>query len=377
MAAANSDKFRKAQGNFSTTLASDISDSATTIALSSTSGLPTDTAITLMIDRVDASGDDQASSEWELVTGVVSGNNLTVCLRGEGDTTGQSHDAGAVVECIVDEETWNDMIAGLLVEHNQDGTHKNTLVAMLAGAQAFAGVKTFTATPLTNAIAERSAGVGVTVDGLLIKDGTVLSDGWTPTNETWTYASASTITVPSGAASKYQKGDRIKWTQTTVKYGVIVSVANTVLTIAVNTDYVVTNAAISANYYSHALNPQGYPGWFNWTPTFVGFSDTPTLSIAKFAVNGKVVKFNLRTSAGTSNTAGFTFTLPIKTATHADAYWGGVPWKLTNNNTDLTVAGRWYVGSNTSAVILNTNMSTGVWTSSGVKKVSVTGFYEI
>src|ERR1035437_2933126 len=76
-------------------------------------------------------------------------------------------------------------------------------------------------------------------------------DGWTPATGSWTYASASTITVPSGAAAIYQKGDRIKWTQTTVKYGVIVAVADTLLTIAVNTDYVVTNAAISAIYYSH------------------------------------------------------------------------------------------------------------------------------
>ncbi len=43
-------------------------------------------------------------------------------------------------------------------------------------------------------------------------------DGWQPANETWTYASATTITVPSGAASKYAKGDKIKLTQTTVKY---------------------------------------------------------------------------------------------------------------------------------------------------------------
>ena len=80
---------------------------------------------------------------------------------------------------------------------------------------------------------------------------TTLIDGWTPADATWTYASASTITVPSGAASIYQKGDRIKWTQTTVKYGVIVAVADTLLTIAPNDTYAVTDAAISANYYSH------------------------------------------------------------------------------------------------------------------------------
>ena len=82
-----------------------------------------------------------------------------------------------------------------------------------------------------------------------IKDAGITSsatDGWTPVTGSWTYASASTITVPIGAASLYQKGDKIKFTQTTVKYGVIVAVADTLLTIAVNTDYVVANAAIPA-----------------------------------------------------------------------------------------------------------------------------------
>lgn len=106
-------------------------------------------------------------------------------------------------------------------------------------------------------------------------------DGWIPASETWTYASASTITVPSGAVSKYKKGDKIKWTQTTVKYGTIVAVADTLLTIQVNTDYTVANSAISANYYSHALSPIGFPGYFNiGTPTFTStgtaFSNQPT-----------------------------------------------------------------------------------------------------
>lgn len=124
-----------------------------------------------------------------------------------------------------------------------------------------------------------------------VLQGTV--DGWISANETWTYASASTITVPTGAASKYKKGDRIKWTQTTVKYGAIVTVADTLLTIQVNTDYVVTDAAISANFYSHELNPIGYPGWFamaapTWTvSTFDdGAGGQPTTNIFRISIKG-------------------------------------------------------------------------------------------
>ena len=123
------DLFRKGKSNFATTLASGISDSDTTIPLSSAVGLPTDTAVTLTIDRVDANG-KSTPDDVERVTGVVSGTNLVDCLRGEDGTTPSAHEAGAVVEMIWDGETWNDAVGGILVEHNQDGTHKiNTLLA--------------------------------------------------------------------------------------------------------------------------------------------------------------------------------------------------------------------------------------------------------
>lgn len=122
--AANTDKFRKQESNFSTTLSSSITDSDTTIPLSSTSGLPTDTGITLTIDRVDANGASTPSS-MERVTGVISGNNLTNALRGEDDSSAQAHSSGAVVEVIWDGETWNDAVDGMIAEHNQDGTHSS------------------------------------------------------------------------------------------------------------------------------------------------------------------------------------------------------------------------------------------------------------
>lgn len=138
--AANTDKIRKKKSNFSTTLNGGISDSDQTIALSSGSGLPTDTAITLTIDRVDVNGTSTPTKK-ERVTGVVSGNNLTNSLRGEDSTTAQSHTSGAVVEDIWDADTWNDAASAFLVEHGQDGTH--TGFAKLAGAQTFTGAKTF------------------------------------------------------------------------------------------------------------------------------------------------------------------------------------------------------------------------------------------
>jgi len=134
MAAANTDKFRKQTSNFSTTLGAGISDSDTTISLSSTTGLPTDTAVTLTIDRVDSNG-VSTPAKVERITGVVSGTDIVTSLRGEDGTTPAAHDAGAVVEVIWDAETWNDTIDGVLVEHDQDGTHDTTKVVDLTTAQ--------------------------------------------------------------------------------------------------------------------------------------------------------------------------------------------------------------------------------------------------
>ena len=147
---------------------------------------------------------------------------------------------------------------------------------------------------------------------------TNLIDGWTPVSSTWTYASASTITVPSGAASIYQKGDRIKWTQTTVKYGVIVAVADTLLTIAVNTDYTVANAAISSIYYSHQANPLGYPHWFNYTPsiTYAGGTTDPTsntIGFAKYNVTANICSIVLKSTLvkGTGDRTVIMFSDPV------------------------------------------------------------------
>lgn len=93
-------------------------------------------------------------------------------------------------------------------------------------------------------------------------------DGWIDANETWTYASGvgtnvGTFTISGvDTTGKYQAGDKIKFTQTTVKYAVITKVAfstDTTVTIYMGTDYTIANAAISANYYSKDSSPQGFP----------------------------------------------------------------------------------------------------------------------
>jgi len=148
-----------------------------------------------------------------------------------------------------------------------------------------------------------------------VLQGTV--DGWISANETWAYASATTITVPSGAVSKYAKGDKIKITQTTVKYFYIVGVADAVLTITGGSDYTLANATISANYYSHASSPIGFPNVFNWTPSYSGSGSltysSVTTYLSTFMISGKTVFFVLRTRGTTGGTTSNAIlaTLPV------------------------------------------------------------------
>jgi hypothetical protein len=124
MASAVTDKFRKSKSLFSTTLSSSINDSTGTIPLNSVTGLPTDTGITVTIDRVDSEG--VATGRLERAVCTISGSNLVNCVRGNDSTTAQSHPSAAVVECVWDADSLNDMVDGILVEHTQGGLHAGT-----------------------------------------------------------------------------------------------------------------------------------------------------------------------------------------------------------------------------------------------------------
>jgi len=115
MAAANTDKFKKAKRRFSTTVGvGGFTAGATTLPLSSTSGLDTDTAITLVLEP--------GTSNEEVITGVVNGSNVINCVRGKEGTTDVTHTAGSAVSMYFTETHWDDLINGILVAHNQDGT---------------------------------------------------------------------------------------------------------------------------------------------------------------------------------------------------------------------------------------------------------------
>lgn len=91
--------------------------------------------------------------------------------------------------------------------------------------------------------------------------------GWTSAAETWTYSSWSSttrigvVTAPSDATTKYTAGMRIKITQSTggTKYGIIVAVSATTITIFFPSGTTLNNEAISDNFYSSLKVPLGFP----------------------------------------------------------------------------------------------------------------------
>jgi len=165
---------------------------------------------------------------------------------------------------------------------------------------------------------------------------------WTLSADTWTYASASTFTIAGvDRTTTYTKGTRLTFTNSTVKYAVVVGSSfstNTTVTIAVNSDYVIENAAITSPYYSHALTPTGYPPYFSITPStsnVTGFS----------AIDGYVYRYSMVGAAihvffqigGTSNSASFTITLPAAVAAAGGLV--NVPIAVKDNGTWQSAAG--------------------------------------
>lgn len=106
------------------------------------------------------------------------------------------------------------------------------------------------------------------------KTSSEIAGGWTIANESWTYASSSSFSVIGDQTGKYQKGDKIKLTQTTAKYFYIIGISYsnpaTTITITGGSGFSLADAAITDNYYSKCDNPQGFPRGLSLASTTAG-----------------------------------------------------------------------------------------------------------
>lgn len=161
-------------------------------------------------------------------------------------------------------------------------------------------------------------------------------DGWNNPNESWSFASVDntnhwcTITVPSGAATKYVAGDRVKFTDNSVVVmGIIQIVADTLLTVYVGPNYALNNSAITSNFYSHEASPVGFDKKSaNWAITFTSTS-TSSISLSQWA---NPSGFNLPVPPGTWNIIARVSADGTRTSTTAMAMSGA----LSESQTSVT-----------------------------------------
>lgn len=149
----------------------------------------------------------------------------------------------------------------------------------------------YTANPSTEIKQDDLAYLGESQGGGNFSDAAIrgvdIGMGWIGVSGSWSYASATTITVPSGATSVYQKGDRIRLKQGGgYKYFYVTAVASTTLTVSGGTDYTVANAAITDAAYSRASLPFGFPSFFSYTPTWSGLTVGSGTVDARYTYNG-------------------------------------------------------------------------------------------
>lgn len=318
--------FSTANKGFITTLGSTISAGATTIPLTSVSGLTNGTVFVGLIEP-------GLANEQEF-TGTVDTAGVQITGVKWTDGTNVDHTAGVTIVDYVAATDWNMNTKGLLVAHDQDGTLK-------AGA-----------VDVTAVLADSVVTNAKILDNTIVAEDKIASDsGWREVTDSWAYASATTITVPTDATTKYSVGDKIRLTQSAaVKYFYVTAVAATVLTVTGGSDYTVANSAISAISYSKAESPLGFPDWFNYTPTWANLTVGNATVTALFSMSGKTVTGTISYIHGTTSSVGAspTFTLPVTASSrYSNTYSLGTVYME-----DSGVAGYWgfFRGANTTTV---------------------------
>lgn len=218
----------------------------------------------------------------------------------------------------------------------------------------------------------------VSITGSLLVNGSTMAgsalDGWIPASETWTYASASTFTIVGDKTGTYNKGDRIKLTNSTLKYFVVSSVSygggNTTVTVFGGNTYSLVNSAITLPYYSKVPAPNGYPSSFQWTSTMGGWTTTTTTT--QLAVYGQMCYFFYDVT-GTSNATNATLSLPIAVVLTGTSMQQKIAFARDNGTAIDTGIAQANAGT---TLNLWRTAATITWTSSGTKSMIGVFMYE-
>lgn len=290
--------FPSAENGFTTTTSGSVSSGAATVGLNSVAGYANGEVAVFVIDP--------DNEKKQTFTGTIdtSGVQVTGVIWTAG--TNVTHNSGATVVDYATATHVSMISKGLLVEHDQDGTH---------GA--------ITTSSISNAGALTQTGASTLVGALTINS----YDGWITSTDTWVYASASSFTIAGvDRTAQFPKGTKIKLTQTSAKYFYVTSSSfstNTTVNVFAGTDYTLANAAITAPNYSYMDSPQAFPKEFVFNPGFTNWTigtGGSAVTTALFAmdgngwVDGRIT--SILGSSGASVGSGVSFNLPVTAITN-------------------------------------------------------------
>ena len=206
---------------------------------------------------------------------------------------------------------------------------------------------------------------------------TTLQNGWiNAAGTTWTRTGDHTFTMSGDVTAAYRKGTKVRYKDGgAYEYGVVASSSHsagtTTITLITNTDYAMAAATITDNYISYIENPEGWPDWFNYTPTLTGFSADPTSSVYRWRAQNKSVKVAVRQGAdGTSNATSFTITIPVAAATITNMAWDGTAGGRDNGAALTTMCRLSIVSAATAMSIFPNGSGTALWTNANGKRIT-------
>lgn len=132
--------------------------------------------------------------------------------------------------------------------------------------------------------------------------------GWVDAQSAWVYVSAASFkVVGADVTNRYTVGTKLSCTDAAAtKYFYVVSSAyaasDTTVTITGGADYALAGGAITNPRFSYVANPQGFPGFFNFTPGQTGWVAGVSL-ITSFTVQGRACFFYYKVEGTGTGTA--------------------------------------------------------------------------
>jgi hypothetical protein len=154
------------------------------------------------------------------------------------------------------------------------------------------------------------------------------NDGWMPVTATWTRTGNFTFTITGDVTATYRKGTKVRYKDGgSYEYGVVgsssYSAPNTTVTLITNSNYAMAAATITDTYLSYTETPEGFPRYFDYTPTYSASGSMTYTSVgttfATWTTKGPTIFVRLIADGTTGGTASITLfaTAPITEASNS------------------------------------------------------------